>query len=544
MVIFVDDLNMPKVEVYGAQPPIELLRQWMDHQGWYDRKELTFRHVVDVQFVAAMGPPGGGRNAVTNRYLRHFSVVSLTAFDQETNQLIFTTLVDWWFKKFSYDQSVSKFGKPIVMSTIELFEMVQRELLPTPIKSHYTFNLRDLSKVFQGMTVATSSVKDSGQLMRLWVHEVLRVFYDRLISDEDRSWMLKAIEEIAERQMKEKFSRIVAKPENRDAKITMQDLKSNLFGDYMTPGAVPRLYTEVVGLKEMLAICNDYLSDFNATSKKPMHLVLFDFALEHVSRICRIIRQAGGNALLVGLGGSGRQSLTRLAAFIEEFEMFQIEISKTYSMSDWRDDLKKVLKLAGESNKQVVFLFSDTQIKDESFVEDISNILNTYEVPNLLQSGDLATIFENIRGRAKLAGMDGNRELLYQFFIQEVRKNLHIVLTFSPVGDAFRERLRKCEFSLSSPSPVPSGRFLVDLCLLLLPPPLLQSPRWSTARPSTGSRNGPKMRCLPWPSRPWLRCRASTRRTTTRWLSCAASSTKGCTSSPAGSCGRPGGTTT
>ena len=445
MIVFVDDLNMPQVEEYGAQPPIELLRQFMDYSGWYDRRELTFRNLVDMQFIAAMGPPGGGRNNVTNRYLRHYHVICATPFNAATLTKIFSTLVEWWMRTKGLPEELHECQSSLVKGTIELYQTVQRELLPTPMKSHYTFNLRDVSKVFQGVCSTTKeSVADKGSLTRLWVHESLRVFADRLTDEPDRRWFFDMSKRLTEKHFDASFDEVFARLDaDGDGVVDPTELRRLMFGDFLIPGADPKVYGEVLEYDQLHAVVTEYLTDFNSTSKKPMHLVLFLYALEHVCRICRMISQPGGHALLVGVGGSGRQSLTRLAAYIQEFEIHQIELSKSYGRTEWHDDLKKVMKLAGEANKNTVFLFSDTQIQHEYFVEDISNLLNTAEVPNLMESGDMVTIFENIRGRAKQAGMDGNKDLMNNFFISEVRKNLHVVLCFSPVGDAFRERLRK-----------------------------------------------------------------------------------------------------
>lgn len=178
-VIFVDDLNMPKKEEYGAQPPIELIRQYMDHKGWYNRKDLQFMKLERLICLSAMGPPGGGRTFITPRLIRHFNVIAYTELDNDTINMIFSNLVNHFFKKFSED--IRNALPKVITSVLTVYDKVKQELLPTPSKSHYTFNLRDIWRVFQGMCSAsprqTTEVKD---LLKLWYHENMRVFHDRL----------------------------------------------------------------------------------------------------------------------------------------------------------------------------------------------------------------------------------------------------------------------------------------------------------------------------------------------------------------------------
>eukprot|EP00736_Rhodelphis_marinus_P006943 Rmarinus@m.24609 len=429
-VIFVDDVNMPQREKYFAQPPIELLRQWLDHKGWYDRRALVFREIIDIQFIGAMGPPGGGRNPVSNRFLRHFNFLSFTDLEDSSLRTIFGTILSVYSKAF-YPAEVTAIADKVVNATIKVYRTISHELLPTPTKSHYTFNLRDISKVFQGvMMCQAKTIVSPNDLCRLWAHECLRVFQDRLTSIEDRDWF--------DVLLRETMSEYFGAP--WEEVVTMEPL---LFGDFLIPGADPKYYCLIDDVPKMQGVIEEYLEDYNAQTNQPMNLVMFMEAIQHCAKISRVLRQPMGNALLLGVGGSGRQSLTRLASFMAEYDCFQIEIAKGYGMTEWREDVRRVLLKAGLESKGQTFLFSDTQIVLETFLEDLNNVLNTGEVPNIMGLEHLDEIFTTMRPIAQSKGIAQTKLALYNLFLSRVRSNLHLVICMSPIGDAFRNRLRK-----------------------------------------------------------------------------------------------------
>ncbi|KAJ3222668.1 Dynein heavy chain 3, axonemal [Clydaea vesicula] len=445
-VIFVDDLNMPAREKYGAQPPIELLRQWMDHETWYDLSDTSAMQLVDIQFVAAMGPPGGGRNPVTSRFLRHFNTIGITSFDDLTLKQIFTTIVEWHLVTSGFQPTVVALKNQLISATLEIYKSSIENLLPTPMKSHYVFNLRDFSRLVQGLLLThQDKFQEPQKMVRLWCHEAYRVFYDRLIDNTDRNWFFNNIKDLTNRHFGVRFDEVFSSLDsNRDGKVEDDDMRSLMFGDYLTPDAAVKYYDEVLSVQSLSDIIKGRLDEYNQITKAPMNLVIFRFAIEHISRICRILQQPAGHALLVGVGGSGRQSLTKLAAYMADYVLFQVEITKSYNLNEWREDLKKFLRKSGGEGKQCVFLFSDSQLQLESFLEDINNILNTGEVPNIFPADEKAAVIELVRTALAKDNpkLDASVSSLYSQFISRCKENLHIVLCMSPIGEAFRNRLR------------------------------------------------------------------------------------------------------
>ncbi|CAH0689857.1 unnamed protein product [Chilo suppressalis] len=449
-VVFVDDVSMPQAETYGAQPPIEVLRQGIDLGLWYDRKTNVAMHLIDVQFMCAMGKPTPGAKLVTPRFSRHFSFFCIDEFDDDTLKVIFGRIMLWHLDTRGFSKDFDPCIEELVSGTLEVYKQCRLNLLPTPSKSHYTFNLRDFSRVILGVLLSVPEVTpDLQSIKRLWVHECLRVFSDRLVEDTDRQWLVKCLREATASYLNDDFdkmlSRLLEGPDDKE--ITDLHLRKLIYCDFANPKVDTRFYMETTNMEHLNSTVDAFLVEFNNMSKKPMNLVLFRFAIEHVSRICRILTQPMSHALLVGLGGSGRQSLTRLAAHINEYDLFQVEMSRTYGKTEWREDLKTLLRKSSTPDLMMVFLFIESQIKEEGFLEDVNNMLNSGEVPNIFGADEKAELCEKMRvidrQRDKSLQTDGSPTALYAYFVSIVRDQLHIVLAMSPAGTSLRTRIRK-----------------------------------------------------------------------------------------------------
>jgi dynein heavy chain len=440
LVYFVDDLNLPYVETYGTQNSLSLMRQLIDHGNFFDRIDLGFRtKVVDVQFVTAMNPTAGSFT-ISDRLQRQFSTFACMMPSQSDLRTIYHSILDGHLEAF--EPRISGLTSALVDSTVNITKSVQSSFLPSAIKFTYNWNMRELSNVVQGLCRADpGSYTEPLDMVRLWYHECNRVFKDRMVAALDLSRFEEQLLDVG----KKFFSEVkIGTGMNDIIEIKAEELVAEpcVYTSFVSPSHGEPTYLPIPSQEVFVECVKGKLVEYNE-SNSIMDLVLFQAALLHVSRIARIVANPAGNAMLIGVGGSGKQSLSKLASFILGYELKQINVSGRYGVEDLKEDLKEMYLRAGVKGIPLVFLLTDTQIIDDQFLIYINGILSTGWIPGLFAQDEMDGIFAGIRNEAKAAGIMQTPEAQTEFFISRVRKYLHLVLCFSPVGDTFRNRARK-----------------------------------------------------------------------------------------------------
>lgn len=428
LVYFIDDLNMPEVDKYGTQQPIALLRQLFDYAGWYSRDKLTWREINTVQTVSCLNPTAGSF-FIDKRLQRSYCTFSVQLPATEILEYVFSSILTAHFDSFSPD--VQKTGMKIVKASIDLQKIVADNFMPTAIKFHYVFNLRDLGNVFEGLLRSEPAhYTASLPMIRLWVHECERVFADRMITEQDLTRYMELVE-------------VVAKKYYDGVNQEQVFARPNIFTTFTFQSADDEMtYTGISDAGKLRSVVQDKLNEYNE-SNAVMNLVLFDMAVEHICRTTRTIDKPRGNCLLVGVGGSGKQSLARLSSFICGCDVFQITVTSSFGVNDFKENLLELFTKAGIKGQPTSFILVDSQIVNERFLVFLNDFLASGNIPDIFNNDSKDEFRNGVRNDAKHAGVQDTPENLWDFFIEKVRKNLHLILCFSPVGDQFRIRARQ-----------------------------------------------------------------------------------------------------
>ncbi|CAG0918290.1 unnamed protein product [Notodromas monacha] len=447
MVVFIDDISMPQINEWKDQITNEIVRQTIEMKG-------------------------SGRNDIPARLKRHFSIFNCTLPTPPTIDKIFGAIATGYYcSKRGFTYEVQEIVAKLVPVTRKLWAQAKSTLLPTPAKFHYIFNLRDLSRIWQGMIGTQSNVVDSQKvLLKLWKHENTRVIADRFTDVKDKDWFNETLVGLVDKELGKAYGDMI-----RDTSYFVDFLRDapEPTGDEPeaeTEVEMPKIYEPLPNfslleerLRMFLAQHNDMvrgsgmdlvffndamchiLKHNDMVRGSGMDLVFFNDAMCHILKISRIIRNPGGNALLVGVGGSGKKSLTQLASFIAGYKTFQITLSRTYNMNNFLEDLKVLYRTCGIQGKGMTFLFTDQDIKEEGFLEYLNNVLSSGRVSNLFNRDEQGEIIVELipimkREHPRSAPTPEN---VLDFFETRVRQNLHVVLCFSPVGEKFRNRANK-----------------------------------------------------------------------------------------------------
>ncbi|KAH0539600.1 hypothetical protein KQX54_006018 [Cotesia glomerata] len=441
---FVDDLDVVVGENYLGHSLLDLIRQYIDHGYWYSLQKPEKVFVSKVMFLCALTLRNERQN-LCSRFLKHFNLYTMRSPNKDSIFRIFTNTLLYNLKNNQFSSDVIGSVNSMINATIYVYNsLIERKF--TPNDQMCQFNLRDIAKVVSGCSlIHKESAETKITLIRLWVHESLRIFGDRITGEEDSDWLFVKIKEAVKANFKDTFESVFDHLPKQNDKLTRKSFKSLIFANFMDVDKEPsnRRYEEITSKDALKNKIVFYLNEFNQKFDKKLDLLILSDVLKHLVRVCRVLATPGGHLLMLCTGGSGRKSLTQLAAFMEKQSFSELTVNPYYNLEKWRSDLKKVLKSCGGCGRDSTYFVVGRFVQDK-YLEDISSLMTTGEIPGLISAEERQSIIEI----ARLPAQKGDRNLeiatteVMDYFFNQCREKLHFILYYSITDQNLRQQLK------------------------------------------------------------------------------------------------------
>ncbi|KAK5998324.1 Dynein heavy chain [Cladobotryum mycophilum] len=401
LVVFCDEINLPAPDKYGTQRAISFLRQLVEHNGFWRTSDKSWVTLDRIQF------------------LRHAPLIMVDYPGELSLNQIYGTFNSAVLKIIP---SLRGYAEPLTHAMVRFYLESQQRFTPK-IQPHYVYSPRELTRWVRGVYEAIKPLETLSLegLIRIWAHEALRLFQDRLVDEDERKWTDDTVRRIA-----------------LDFFPTMDQEKSLggpiLFSNWLSKNYVP------VDREQLRDFVQARLKTF-CEEEVDVPLILFNDVLEHVLRIDRVFRQPQGHLILIGVSGSGKTTLSRFVAWMNGLKVFQIKVHGKYSAEDFDEDLRDVLRRCGCKGEKICFIMDESNVLDSGFLERMNTLLANAEVPGLFEGDDYVALMTACKEGAQRQNLHlDSPEELYKWFTQQIVNNLHVVFTMNPPEDGLSSK--------------------------------------------------------------------------------------------------------
>ncbi|RLN48678.1 hypothetical protein BBJ28_00009539 [Nothophytophthora sp. Chile5] len=441
LVVFCDEINLPEADRYGTQRVITFLRQLVEQGGFWLGGKNTWVKLQRIQFVGACNPPTDpGRVPLSLRLLRHAPVLLVDFPSYPSLKQIYGTFNRALLK---LTPSLRSYVQPLTDAMVDVYHGNQTKFT-AEIQPHYIYSPRELSRWMRALYEAIEPLEyelDIETLVKLVFHEALRLFMDRLVTADEQKWCFRMVKETLRNHFPQSATTLEI--------VEYGGQHPVLFSTWLS-----KHYTEVTTtdlrkhIEARLRVF--YEEELN------VQLVVFDSVIDHVLRIDRVLRQPLGHLLLVGESGSGKTVLSRFVSWMNGMSVFQIKLTSNYTLDNFDDDLRVVLKRCGCEAEKICFIFDESNVLDSAFLERMNALLASGEVPGLFEDDEYTSLMHACREAVQRDGVivENTEDELFRYFTKQVQRNLHVVFTMNPASGDFQNR--------TNTSPALFNRCVVD----------------------------------------------------------------------------------